>query len=54
MSTVDIREAKNNLSRLLRRVPAGEEITITRSGESVAKPCRSRSSDGSAPMRCRG
>ncbi|HDL41751.1 MAG TPA: type II toxin-antitoxin system Phd/YefM family antitoxin [Actinobacteria bacterium] len=37
MSTVGIHEAKTNLSRLLRRVAAGEEIIITRSGKPVAK-----------------
>lgn len=30
-------EAKTNLSELLRRVAEGEEVTITRSGEPVAK-----------------
>jgi prevent-host-death family protein len=41
---VGVREAKKNLSRLLRRVAAGEEVTITRGGEPVARlvPVRSR------------
>lgn len=30
-------EAKTTLSELLRRVTAGEEVTITRSGEPVAR-----------------
>lgn len=39
-------EAKTTLSKLLRRVAAGEEITITRGGEPVARlvPIRSRRS----------
>ena len=34
---VNIHEAKTHLSRLLRRVAAGEEITISRAGVPVAK-----------------
>lgn len=34
---VGVHEAKSTLSDLLRRVTAGEEIIITRSGEQVAK-----------------
>jgi prevent-host-death family protein len=37
MTEVGVHEAKTNLSRLLRRVRAGEEITITRGGEPVAR-----------------
>lgn len=37
MTCVGIREAKTNLSKLLRRVSAGDEIVITRSGEPIAK-----------------
>ncbi|MBI2703851.1 MAG: type II toxin-antitoxin system Phd/YefM family antitoxin [Actinobacteria bacterium] len=37
MSTVGVHEAKTNLSQLLKRVAAGEEVIITRSGEPVAK-----------------
>ena len=37
MSSVGVHEAKTNLSKLLRRVSAGEEITIMRSGKPVAK-----------------
>lgn len=37
MTNVGVHEAKTNLSMLLRRVAAGEEIVITRSGEPVAK-----------------
>ncbi len=35
--TVNIHEAKTNLSRLLARVSAGEEIIITRAGTPVAR-----------------
>lgn len=35
--TVNIHEAKTNLSRLLVRVSAGEEIIITRAGTPVAR-----------------
>lgn len=35
--TVTVREAKTNLSRLLARVSAGEEIIITRAGTPVAR-----------------
>jgi prevent-host-death family protein len=34
---VNIHEAKTHLSRLLKRVAAGEEITISRAGVPVAK-----------------
>ena len=37
MASVGVHEAKTNLSMLLRRVAAGEEIVITRSGEPIAK-----------------
>ena len=34
---VNIHEAKTHLSRLLRRVAAGEEVTISKAGKPVAK-----------------
>lgn len=37
MIEVGVHEAKTTLSELLRRVTAGEEVTITRSGEPVAR-----------------
>lgn len=37
MSTVNVREAKTHLSRLLVRVEEGEEIVIARSGKPVAR-----------------
>ncbi|MYD66067.1 MAG: type II toxin-antitoxin system Phd/YefM family antitoxin [Chloroflexi bacterium] len=37
MSTVDMHEARNSLSRLLAQVEAGEDIVITRDGQPVAR-----------------
>lgn len=37
MTTVKIHEAKTNLSKLIARVEAGEEITIARGDKPVAK-----------------
>ncbi len=37
MAEVGVHEAKTQLSRLLVRVSSGEEITITRGGEPVAR-----------------
>jgi prevent-host-death family protein len=37
MIEVNIHEAKTQLSRLLAQVEAGEEVTIARNGEPVAK-----------------
>jgi prevent-host-death family protein len=37
MSEVGIHEAKTHLSRLLRRVAAGEEIVIAKGGKPVAR-----------------
>lgn len=37
MVTVGVHEAKSTLSQLLRRVAAGEEVTIARSGEPLAR-----------------
>lgn len=36
-ATVGVHEAKTHLSRLLRRVSAGEEIVIARGGKPVAR-----------------
>lgn len=46
MRSVGVHQAKTQLSELLRRVAAGEEITITRGGEPIAKivPLRPRTS----------
>ena len=37
MATVNIHHAKTHLSRLLKRVEAGEEIVLARAGKPVAK-----------------
>ncbi len=37
MVTVNVHEAKTNLSRLLAKVEAGEEVVIARSGTPVAQ-----------------
>jgi prevent-host-death family protein len=37
MKTVNIHQAKTQLSRLLKRVEAGEEIVLARAGKPVAK-----------------
>ncbi len=37
MTTVNVHEAKTNLSRLLARAEAGEEIIIARGGRPVAR-----------------
>ena len=37
MKTVSVHEAKTNLSRLLERAHAGEEITIAKSGKPYAR-----------------
>ena len=40
METVNVHEAKTHLSRLLRRVEAGEEILISRAGVPIARLSR--------------
>lgn len=40
MTTVNVHEAKTNLSRLLAQVEAGEEVVIARSGKPVARLVR--------------
>lgn len=37
MNTVNVHEAKTHFSRILKRVIAGEEVLIARSGKAVAK-----------------
>ena len=37
MKTATVRELRNDYAKLLRRVEAGEEIVITRRGQSVAR-----------------
>jgi prevent-host-death family protein len=47
---VNIHEAKTHLSRLLQRVAAGEEITISRAGVPVAKLIAAGPKSSSRPM----
>ena len=47
---VNIHEAKTQLSRLLRRVAEGEEITIARAGVPVAKLIAVRPASGLRPI----
>ena len=42
MVTVNVHEAKTNLSRLLAQVEAGEEVVIARNGNPVARLVRIR------------
>ena len=47
---VNIHEAKTHLSRLLKQVAAGEEITISRAGVPVAKLIAAAAQSKSRPM----
>jgi prevent-host-death family protein len=47
---VNVHEAKTHLSRLLRQVAAGEEITISRAGTPVAKLIGATTQAKSRPM----
>jgi len=47
---INIHQAKTHLSRLLRRVAAGEEVTIARAGVPVAKLIAAGSQSKSRPM----
>ena len=44
MATVNVHEAKTNLSRLLKQAEAGEEVVIARNGKPIARlvPLRKR------------
>jgi prevent-host-death family protein len=46
MATVNVHEAKTHLSRLLKRVEAGEEIIVARAGKPVAKLVPAGPKDG--------
>lgn len=57
MSSYSVAEAKNNLPRLLDRMLAGEEVTITRRGKPIARlepaettPCPDAHTDGPMDM----
>ena len=45
MLQVNVKDARSNLSSLLDRVEAGEEIIITRRGKKVAKMVRPQAED---------
>lgn len=47
---VNVHEAKTQLSRLLRRVAEGEEVTISRAGVPVAKLVAASPALGTRPM----
>jgi len=47
---INVHQAKTQLSRLLRKVAEGEEITIARAGVPVAKLVAVRPSSGSRPI----
>lgn len=51
MTQVNVHEAKTNLSRLLEKAAAGEEIVIARAGEPVARLVAIK---GVAPARRKG
>ena len=46
MVTVNVHEAKTNLSRLLKQVEAGEEVVIARNGKPVARLVKTRGKIG--------
>src|SRR5215813_11585985 len=47
---VNVHEAKTHLSRLLKRVAAGEEITISRAGIPVARLIAAAPTGGTRPL----
>jgi prevent-host-death family protein len=47
---INVHEAKTHLSRLLKRVEAGEEITISRAGVPVAKMVAVAAAGGARPL----
>lgn len=51
MAQINIYEAKTQLSRLVTRAEAGEEIVIARNGHPVARLLPARSVDGLAAVR---
>ena len=50
MIEVNIHEAKTHLSRLLRKVQAGEEILIKKAGKPVARLIAARGKRGARPL----
>ena len=47
MISVGIKDVKNNLSRLLARVKAGEEVVITERGRAIARIVKEQNKDNS-------
>lgn len=54
MVTVNVHEAKTHLSRLLKQVEAGEEITIARNGKPVARLVSSKKQGKRKPGSMKG
>ena len=54
MVTVNVHEAKSNLSRLLRQVEAGEEVVIARNGRPVARLAPIKKSGNRRPGALKG
>ena len=54
MDTINIHEAKTNLSKLLERVRAGEEIVISRRGVPIARLCPLKSPKKRSPGLLKG
>jgi len=50
MTIMNVHEAKTHLSRVLRRVAAGEEIVIARDGQPVARLVPFREADGAREL----
>jgi len=54
MTVVNVHEAKSNLSKLLARVEAGEEVIIARAGRPVARLSALRTEHSRTPGRLEG
>jgi len=54
MITVNVHQAKTQLSKLLAQVERGEEVTIARAGTPVARLVPSRASAARAPGKLKG
>lgn len=54
MTTVSVHQAKSQLSKLLTRVENGEEITVARAGQPVARLIPARPVGARTPGRLRG
>ena len=49
MTSIGIRELKNNLSRIVKRVEAGERVIVTDRGRAVAELVPARPTEKAAP-----